>query len=385
MLHPGEFRIRFSDVDGNFPTRTFSYSNGQTSTASLTAVTGSLGEEISGAKVTLEGPKGKLIFPASLSDTGVVSVTVPSAFLLSFATNYTLTLAGFSPFWGADAIMINSSQTLSFKTIDVAFEPPQTCGVHGNATCLLTTALCAWNTPCILGATKQKYFFENPANTLTYTVLTNNYLETPSASFRRVFKAAGVSGVLDTSGGFDFTGEGVESVRFSNRGDAYIDFSLSKRCYRAVMSKIRPFALEIASITARCSAFSEPSGDWAIPSGGRIDRSCSVTNRCAITSESHYVNDRATNDFVNGQGWVFSRSFEFTSFLTGAFGYRKYWLDIGPIPQPFTYAPTDPKTLEANKLGKAKKAFWVSDDLYIETDSGTCFHVNWETFATCPI
>jgi hypothetical protein len=396
MLHPGELRFKFSDVDGNERTRTFTYSNGQTGTAVLTYMAGSLGEQVAGTSVTLETPSSKNTYTAFPRGSSAFSVEIPASSALSFNTNYTLTLSGFSPYWNADAIVIDAKQVLSFKTADAAFSPPQTCGVHGNAPCLLTPALCTWDSPCVLGIEKKNYYFENPANTLTFGLLENNYLGTASSGRELVFRATGLS----VGGGYylDGTtwirsnvGQRVSTVRFSRRGDIYFDYAsaagVGEYCSRVGWSAHSAWSGQSVDRShGSCASLIEPTlGDWIVPAGHRIDRTCTLAQRCAIGIGEHYVNDRATNDSINGDGWVFSRSFVLESAFPGAFQFRRYWLDLGPKPSPFTAAPTDPKTSEINKLGKAKNAFWVSDDLYVETDSGTCFHVNRSTFTVCPI
>ena len=391
MLHPGELRFKFSDLDGNERTRTFTYSNGQTSTNILTAVNGTLGEIVPGATVTLEGPKGTQNFPAISRGSSGFTIDIPVTFTLNYATNYTITVAGFSPYWGADAIMIDAQQKLSFKTVDTAFLPQQTCGLQGNSPCLLTAALCTWDSPCVLGTAKQNYYFENPANTMTFGLLENNYLGTASSGTELVFKATGVSvGIGYKGGGFarsNITEQRVETVRFSKRGDIYIDtsnvYKSNERCYRASWASFNAWGFDTAYLNGLCATYFVPASDWIIPAGRRIDRTCTLAQRCVITNDAHYVNDPATNFPINGEGWSFSRSFG--SLWPGSFSFRKYWLDIGPKPSPTTSAPNDPTTFALNKLGLAKNAFWVKDELYIQTDSGACFHLNQQTFAACPM
>lgn len=390
MLTLSELRIKFSDVDGNDRTKTFTYSNGQTGTALLSAVNGSISEEIIGSRITLEGPSGKQTVTATLRDTGVIAVSLPNTFHLSYATSYTVSLSGFSAFWSGDAIMVAALQTVSFKTPDNAFVPPQTCGTQSNEPCLLTALRCTWSNPCILGAAKQDYFLENPANPTTYGLLENNYLGTASSSNELVFKSSGIKVGPGYGVGFfrySYNGNRVEKVRYSSRGDAYFEFSTQNsdpgRCWRVGWNYFGTWDLDTAYLNGTCDAFGLPNSNWLIPLGKRIDRLCTLVNKCTITNDAHYVDDPAINDTVNGKGFIFSRSFNISGFIN-AFAYRRYWLDIGPEPLPSTFVPNDPQTMAANKLTRSKNAFWVTNDLYVETDSGSCFHVNKLTFTACP-
>lgn len=220
MLHPSELRFKFSDVDGNERTKTFTYSNGQTGTALLTYMAGNLGKQVAGASVTLETLNSKRSYPAVFRGESGFSIDIPASSAVNFNTHYTLTPSGFSPFWNSDAIVIDPRQTLSFKTADAAFTPPYACGMQGNAPCLLTPALCTWNNPCILGSAKQNYYLENPASPLTFGLLENNYRGTDSVGFELVFKA---SGLPTGTGRGNYTADRAATVRYSSRGDVYLD------------------------------------------------------------------------------------------------------------------------------------------------------------------